>query len=301
MGKEAEHSFTRYLLAKQSVDDRALNREVYARLTSSLPDGQLRIIEVGAGIGTMLTRLLCWRLFTRAEYVLVDALPENSMFAAEWLPDWARENGMKVEAVAANRLRLHDEQRQVNVQIEQADVFDFIRSAPEPADLLVAHAFLDLLPMPESLRGLFSLLNPGGLAWFTLNFDGVSSLEPPIEPGLDRKIEQLYHQSMDTRPNGGDSQCGRHLFGHIAGLGASILAAGSSDWVVHAVRGQYPGDEAYFLQHILSFFEHSLGDQSELDKETFQRWLSKRRSQVERGELVYIAHQLDFLVKPAGV
>jgi hypothetical protein len=26
-------------------------------------------------------------------------------------------------------------------------------------------------------------------------------------------------------------------------------------------------------------------------------WLKERRAQIERGELVYIAHQIDFLVK----
>ena len=30
-------------------------------------------------------------------------------------------------------------------------------------------------------------------------------------------------------------------------------------------------------------------------------WLAARRAQIARGELVYIAHQMDFLVKPSGV
>jgi len=34
-----------------------------------------------------------------------------------------------------------------------------------------------------------------------------------------------------------------------------------------------------------------------LDANTFADWLSKRREQIERGELVFIAHQMDFLVK----
>ena len=58
-----EYSFSHYLLSKQSVDDRALNQHVYQHLQASLPQGPLRIIEVGAGIGSMLIRLLkggCW-------------------------------------------------------------------------------------------------------------------------------------------------------------------------------------------------------------------------------------------------
>jgi len=35
----------------------------------------------------------------------------------------------------------------------------------------------------------------------------------------------------------------------------------------------------------------------ELDKVAFADWLGKRRDEVACGELVYIAHQMDFLVK----
>jgi hypothetical protein len=115
---------------------------------------------------------------------------------------------------------------------------------------------------------------------------------------LDAKIERLYHQTMDKRPTGGDSQAGRHLFGHLRSAGAEILAAGASDWVVHALDGQYLADEAYFLNFILHFFESSLSAHPELDKKAFRVWLAERRKQIERGELVYIAHQMDFLARP---
>jgi hypothetical protein len=292
-----EYSFPRYLMSKQSVDERALNRQVYERLAASLPGGKLRIIEVGAGIGTMLARLLRWGLFTQAEYVLVDEMQENIMHAEGWLRDWAAENGMHTSIPMPGTLHMADATRELTITLVQADVFDYIKTNPEPADLLIAHAFLDLLPMPASLTGLFSLLRLGGLAWLTINFDGVTTLEPVIEPALDLKIEQLYHRSMDTRPSGGDSQAGRHLFTHLARFGVQIMAAGSSDWVVHAIDGHYPVDEAYFLHFILHFFELSLSDQAELDRQTLLDWLDKRRAQVERGELVYIAHQMDFLVK----
>ena len=296
-----DYSFPRYLLAKQSVDDRALNRHVYESLVAELPEGRLRIIEVGAGIGTMLARLLRWGLFAQADYVLVDEMAENIAYAADWLPGWAAENGLKVEKLQGGRLRLFDDRRDVLVSLVPQDVFDFIRQKPEPADLLIAHAFLDLLPMPESLSALLTLLKPGGLAWLTINFDGVTTLEPLISEALDQQIEQLYHQSMDLRATGGDSRSGRHLFGHLSGLGAQVLAAGASDWVVHAWAGKYPADEAYFLEFILHFFELSLAGQAELDGEALAGWLTKRRAQLTRAELVYIAHQMDFLVKPQGV
>lgn len=301
-----ELSFPRYLLSKQTVDERALNRHVYETLASALSvnplSSPLRIIEVGAGVGTMPARLLRRGLLNHAEYVLVDEQTENIAYASDWLPRWGTEHGLRVERPAPDRLRVFDDARDVQISLAQADVFDFIRAQPPKADLLIAHAFLDLLPMPASLAGLFSLLKPGGLAWLTLNFDGVTTLEPSLDPALDEKIEQLYHRTMDTRPTGGDSRSGRHLFGHLRQAGAQILAAGSSDWLVFPQAGRYPDDEAYFLGFILHFFESSLAGHPELDPTAFAGWLALRRAQLERAELVYIAHQVDFLVRvPAGV
>ena len=125
----------------------------------------------------------------------------------------------------------------------------------------------------------------------------MTSLEPTINAELDERIERLYHQTMDTRPTGGDSKSGRHLFGHLKSAGAEILAAGAADWVVHAVNGKYLEDEKYFLHFILHFFEESLTGHAELEADVFADWLAKRHTQIERGELIYIAHQMDFLVK----
>ena len=49
----------------------------------------------------------------------------------------------------------------------------------------------------------------------------------------------------DGQPSG-DSRTGRRLFHALRACGAEVLAAGSSDWVVHPVGGAYLHDEAYF-------------------------------------------------------
>ncbi len=290
-----EYSFPHYLLSKQSVDDRALNRTVLDSLKSNLPADPIRIIEVGAGIGTMLTRLLRWELVTKADYILVDEMTDNIQTAREWIPLWAVESGLSVERIEQDQLRAFDQTRDIRIHFECADVFDFIQKNKEPADLLIAHAFLDLLPMPESMPRLLALTRH--LAWLTINFDGVTSLEPTIDAALDERIERLYHSTMDARATGGDSRAGRHLFGHLRKAGAEVLAAGASDWVVHSVNGKYPADEEYFLNYILHFFEESLTGHADLDEAEFTAWLKERRAQIERGELVYIAHQMDFLAR----
>lgn len=226
---------------------------------------------------------------------MVDAMEANIAYAREWIPQWATDAGLSVEGFGPHQLRLCDQARDVRISLECADVFDFIQRNQKPADLLIAHAFLDLLPMPESLEKLFLLTK--GLAWLTLNFDGMTTLEPVIDVSLDEKIERLYHKTMDLRPTGGDSHMGRKLFEYLRLLNTEVIAAGASDWVVHTTHGQYPADEKYFLHFILNFFESSLKDHTELDAAAFESWLQKRHEQIEHGELVYIAHQIDFLIQ----
>jgi ubiquinone/menaquinone biosynthesis C-methylase UbiE len=69
----------RYLAAKKSVDDRALNWQVWQRLVAALPRATpqqpLRILEVGAGIGSMVERLVTGDVLTHAIYTAIDQAP----------------------------------------------------------------------------------------------------------------------------------------------------------------------------------------------------------------------------------
>ncbi|HLO33864.1 MAG TPA: hypothetical protein VK249_32245 [Anaerolineales bacterium] len=290
-----DYFFPHYLLSKQTVDDRALNKDVLNELRVNLAQQPVTVIEAGGGIGTMLRRLMKWGVLCHGDYILVDALDVNIAYAREWIPQWAAAAGLNVERFGQDHLRVCDQTRDIRINLECSDVFDFIQRNEKPADLLIAHAVLDLLPMPDSLGKLFTLTK--NLAWLTLNFDGLTILEPIIDNGLDEKIEQLYHETMDRRPTGGDSHTGRKLFEHLRSLNAEIIAAGASDWVVHTTHGEYPADEKSFLYFILSFFENSLKARTELDAAAFDNWLATRRTQIEGGELVYIAHQMDFLAR----
>ncbi len=272
-------SFQRYLSSKKTVDDRALNKDVWHALqTNILPQPQ--ILEIGAGIGTMAERLVEKGVVADGEYTAVDNNPANIQTAQD---------------------RLTQLDTNINFQLEAIDLFDFAQreQGQQTWDVLIAHAFLDLMDIEATLPILFSLLKPGGLFYFTINFDGATILEPSIEPKFDTLVEHLYHQTMDDRmTNGrfsGDSQSGRHLFTHLRNHNAHILAAGSSDWVVFANQDDYPADEAYFLHFIVHTMHQALSNHPQLDATKFNNWITQRHQQIEAGELIYIAHQLDFL------
>ena len=284
-----EPSFVRYLAAKQTVDDRALNRVVWDTLGKALPAQTaarpLRVLEVGAGIGTMIERLVRREVLRHVVYTAIDADANNiAELKRRWVAWQASTPGVVVEA-------------------EALDVFELTARPTVRGkwDVLIAHAFLDLLNLPQALPQLLAVLRSGGLFYFTLNFDGATILQPEIDPAFDAEIEQLYHQTMDERLTygepSGDSHTGRHLFHLLRRAGVEILEAGSSDWVVYADRAGYRNDEAYFLHFIIDTIQRALSAHPALvdQQAAFQAWIDRRHRQIEEGTLVYLAHQIDLV------
>jgi SAM-dependent methyltransferase len=292
--------YARFLAAKTTVDDRALNRHVLAELRRLMPVGAPQVLEVGAGLGTMVARLIDWGVVGTGEYILLDADRPLLDDSRRWLRDWAAARGLRSD-LRPDGLQAGG----LQVRLEHAELGRYLEAAhAAPADVLIANAVLDLVDVPAVLPGLLRLLVPGGVYWFTINYDG-ESIFAPGHPH-DDQVMQAYHRDMDERVRygrpAGDSRTGRRLFHHLRDAGAPVLAAGSSDWVVSAdPDGNYPGDEAYFLHSILSTIQNALRSRPDwVDAADLADWLAVRGRQLAAGELVYIAHQLDFVGRGPG-
>ncbi len=292
--------YARYLTAKTTVDDRALSRQVLAELCRLMPAGAPRVLEVGAGLGTMVARLLDWGVIGAGEYVLLDADRQLLDCSRRWLDDWAAARGVRShrlpDGLQVGDLRVHLVHAELGSYLEAADA--------QVADVLIANAVLDLVDVPAVLPGLLRLLVPGGVYWFTINYDG-ESVFAPGDPN-DDQVMRSYHRDMDERIRygrpAGESRTGRRLFHHLRDAGAPALAAGSSDWVVYPGRnGKYPADEAYFLRSILNTIRDALRNRQDwMEPSDLADWLAVRGRQLAAGELVYIAHQLDFAGRSPG-
>jgi SAM-dependent methyltransferase len=299
------YSFTRYLAAKKSVDDRALNGRVRQQLMQAIPKASavqpLRVLEVGAGIGTMVERLVSWGALRHAVYTAVDADPEVLAESHRRLPRWMTAQGFATLAQTATCQYFRRPHQTIVFETAALDVDYFISQAHgrRTWDLIIAQAFLDMVDLAATLPRLLALLRPGGLFYATIVFDGATILQPDLDPELDAAIETLYHQSMDGQIVAGramaDSRAGRHLFGHLRAAKLEILAAGSSDWVVFPSSHGYPEDEAFFLHYIIHTMATALQGHPQLDQERFASWIAQRHAQIEQQTLVYIAHQLDIL------
>jgi SAM-dependent methyltransferase len=307
------YSDQRYLLSKKPADDRALNRPVLSALSKHLKDleltglgqGPLEVLELGAGVGTMVSRLSDWDVIGKARYTLVDRDAASLAAARDHIAKWGTIASSTSENDALAPLLIERGAAQINVVFEHRDAFDFIRASENLArfDLVVANAVLDLMDLEPALKTIWQGLKPNAPYWFSINFDGETIFLP--ETDLDALVMQLYHRTMDERVRDGepcgDSKTGRHLLELLPKSGASLLAAGSSDWVVFPQGGAYPDDEAYFLHHIVNTIDVALTGRAELDRTAFAQWIERRHAQIDRGELIYIAHQIDvFGLTPSG-
>ena len=280
--------FTRYLAAKRSVDDRALNRHVWQTLADAVRaasprERPLRVLEVGAGIGTMVERCVEWGLFTGADYSAIDSEANNI--------DAARQRLTRLSSTGEPGLRL---------RLQTANLYEFAARLEnrQRFDLLIAHALLDLLHLPTALPSLLRMLRPGGLFYFSINFDGATLFQPEIDPALDRQIEGAL-PPLDGHARHGWAALGRQPHGtqalsRVTGVRGRCAGGGQLGLGRASGRWAYPADEAYFLSCILHFVESTLRGHSELDARAFKEWLAARRRQIARGELVYVAHQLDY-------
>jgi SAM-dependent methyltransferase len=298
----------RYLAAKKSVDDRALDRQVWDRFSAVLTLDRraipLSILEVGSGIGTMPERLLSEGLLGNSRYALLDSRPDLLAQARRRLagpgPDLD-----SISGPALSPLQQACPGGEVHFEFLPQEIFHFASQSPPAGwDVLIASAFLDLIDLPTGLPQLLKLLRPGGFFYFPLTFDGETIFEPGLPGPVEAPIIAAYHRSMDERRvdgrPAGASRSGRDLLSQLAQSNMEILAAGASDWLVTPHKGRYPDDEAYFLHAILHFFEDSLASDPEITPDELSMWVEIRRRQIDSGELTFIARHLDVLGQVAA-
>jgi len=256
--------FRRYLEAKRTVDDRAMNRRIMGRLGDELDSiRHPSIVDVGAGTATGLLRLLDWGLVAPPlDYTAVD------------------EDAASLETA---RQRLESVEGRSMFAASSLEAFAAEASHRGRFDLVLAHAFLDIVDLEPSVAKLVALARPRGLLYFPITFDGESIFEPA--DAEDKPLLADYHATIP-----GDGRAGRRLYHALTREPVDILEIGSSDWIVHPQQGCYPADEAFFLRSIIEMVHAAVGERA-------TAWAARRTRQIAKGALFYVAHQIDCLAR----
>ena len=283
------HAQIRYLTAKRSVDRRGRSPTVRRALLEALPPAP-RIVEAGCGVGGIVPSLLSWDCGP-FEYLGVDSDSRLVAFARETLPKELRYRGHEVlDTPEGGRTG------GVTFAFEQGDALDRIPDLN--AELVVAQAFMDLVPLEPALDAVTTSLAPGGLAYFPITYDGGTFFQP--DHPADRAVERAYNAAIDAR-EGRDARAGRHLLERLRNRDGRLLAVDASDWIVRPQDGTYPADERYFLGRILDFVEEAVDPATaNVERRAYTDWIETRRRQLAAGELSYVAHQYDLLHRQPG-
>lgn len=292
-----------YLAAKKSIDDRALNHHVWETLRITLPQtsggAPVQILEIGAGIGTMLERMVDRQLLRGpVSYMATDCDPNQLIAARRYLTEWAEKKGYSLSWAGENHGHLSTPDAEISLSLEQASAEALADRADSSATfhLIIAHAVLDLIDFPTLLPRLLSQLTDNGMAYCTCNFDGETVFLPELAG--EEEIIGRYHASMEARLSGA-SHTGRRLLSFLQGPDLELLAAGSSDWIIHPRNHGYLTDESSFLHAIIATVEQELNrqDLSPADLAGLSDWARLRHRQVDAGDLSFLASHLDLLAR----
>lgn len=306
--------FSRYLEAKKRLDDRSLNPRVWEAFRRELPR-PADVLDLGCGLGVTLERLFDAGLLRPGlsastagvtRYSGIDTDASLIALAASMLSKRIgfvlRDHSVTEPDIQGVRFHGAAPSGGLEVSLLIMDLFQLACQCSEPRrwDVIVAHAFLDLVDLEAALNALTGLAAGGALLYASLCFDDLTLFEPTIDAILDDQIVATYHRHMYGQQwGGGDghTRTGRRLLSALVQRGIEVLEAGPSDWVIVPRHGKYPDDERLVLQYLLTHLGRVVAASGEIPTATVQQWIEARLSQVDRGELVYVAHQLDVLAR----
>jgi hypothetical protein len=286
--------YPEYLAIKQAIDNRSLAQNVWQTMATWLQQNtrkpDFRILEIGAGTGSMIIRLLDAGLLNHCQYFAVELEPDFARVAEHELALWAGDNGYSMKAKGPYEWALEKHDKFIKISWITDDILNLTSCFDDGYfDLMIGHAVVDLLPVPECLPGLLKLVKPEGGYYFSLNFAGVTSFAPPHPRDLE--ITAAYHRDMDSRFPGLDwraSQTGQELGRWLEEQGHPVLADGDSNWLLSSVS-EPQAVENRFIENILATMEKALAG-----KEGLADWLALRRQQADAGELSFFAANRDY-------
>lgn len=269
-------SFEAYLRAKADLDTRSLHATTWQCFVDRLRSlASPRILEVGAGTGTMIQRLFCAGALGRCAY-----------WALEPQADLLHHAGLLVQALVRDFPQTASEV--VFYPLAQDWQSYTQQSPPQPFDAVIAHAFVDLLDAPAFLDSLASVLRPGGLVYLSLIFDGLTQWFPTLP--ADDVFMGRYHADMSGPVFNGQRSgpnAGRLLWNRALETGFRILSIGPSDWVITAPASS---SERTVQLWLLDTMARVLGREA-------SEWIDIRRRQAQDGQLSLRVSHVDLLLE----
>jgi SAM-dependent methyltransferase len=288
-----------YLEAKFALDERSLNREVRAAFLDALRGlPQIECLDVGAGTGATFRRLLQSGLTTPLSLTALDRDRGLLDIARQDAEGWLRALGLEPR-VEDGAIQTRGE-RLAAMRFAAGDLKD--HRPDRLYNVITAHAFLDLSPLPQALRQFAAWLEPGGYLYASINYDGDTALAPSYQVAtFDATILRHYNDSMELRRVDGQATggayCGRRLQALLPDHAFDIVACGSSDWNISPFEGEYRNSDAICLKALLDFIGCEGQRSKLLEADQLDRWRDDRLRSLQQCRLGMRISHLDLLAR----
>ena len=297
-----------YLEAKRRVDTRCMNRHVFAEFKRNLrgradmEDGAV-VLDLGTGTGLMLRKIISLNPRGKTTLYGIDRNEENCAAARALIERELVESGYEIRSSGGSCAAKKGDAR-LTVTVIHGDFLDEPLPAvrDEACGFVTAHAVMDLVPLGKTIERVRALLEPGGVFYAPINYDGVTTLLPPYGNGVfENSLLALYNESMNRRsaggePTGGD-RTGSGLYQELENRGFSILGFGPSDWLVFPRNGSYPSSDRRFLRYILHMIFKEGDRVKRKEGKRLRLWYERRLSDIESGKLTLLTHQTDIIAR----
>tara|TARA_R110000824_G_scaffold336_9_gene2236 strand:+ start:32824 stop:33708 length:885 start_codon:yes stop_codon:yes gene_type:complete len=273
--------YINYLDVKKVIDDRSLNKEVWEAFSGWVKSresetGNLRVLEIGAGIGTMIERLLDSSILGKCHYIALEPEASFKDAAKLRLRDWSESHELSFKILAPEIWLIVGDELNLTIEwlVDSAENITGLFK-DNSFDLLLSHAVVDLLPVPIIMPDILKKLQPQGAYFFSLNFSGETKFEPRHQQ--DDEISRLYHADMDKRfptLTWQPSLTGLGLSKCLENYGCKSVVDGESNWLLGI-------DDRQFIENILETIHKALDGLPGLDV-----WLAQRSEQNAKGQLM---------------
>lgn len=281
--------YPRYLKALQPVNARAQSDALYEQFLDALAtraaavDRPLRLLEIGAGRGDQMQR------------VLADA-------RAHGLPLWYE----ALEPNDANRavtrqLAVSEQREGSRATIHPNDFLSFAASLADPRyDAVVARSVLDLMPLLDALSAINKITYTSWILYAPLTFGMVTRLASQVSEktlNTENKVLSIYHNTILEKTKLVNKIIPPHKIASWANNKSGSVAMRSSDWVVNPSNMMYKNDEAYVIACILGFMYDEAISAGSIKKAALDAWWQARTSMLQQKKLIYTANQFDLLIQ----
>lgn len=195
-----------WLALREPVDHRSRNQSLqltvlnYLAQIKTVNPGSVRFIDLGSGTGSNL-RALAPHLHSDQHWTLVDYDVELLRTARDTLLAWGDSEINSSDALSAMNssasikpLSILKQGKKIVVKFKCVDLLnDYQAILNEPADLITAAAFFDLVAEPWLAKFCATLSKP---LYTVLTYDGIEKWSPPER--IDAEVLNAFHQHQRT-------------------------------------------------------------------------------------------------------